>query len=87
MNPTDRPAASPKGRDAAAGRRPADATGCIGKSAPVGDREADDPGLRNRVKAHAEPHPACSEIAATAALSLARERFAESGRADLGRAE
>ena len=44
-------------RDAAA-RRPADATGCIGKRGPVGDREADDPGLRNRVEACVEPRPA-----------------------------
>jgi hypothetical protein len=41
------------GRDAAATRRPADGTGCISKSAPVGDREPDDPGLRNRVEARA----------------------------------
>jgi hypothetical protein len=32
---------------------PADATGCIGKRASVGDRDADDPGLRNRVEARA----------------------------------
>jgi hypothetical protein len=40
-----------------------------------------------RVEARAEPHPAGTEIAATPALSRARERFAESGRPDLGRAE
>ena len=32
---------------------------------------------RNRVEAHAEPHPAGTEVAVTTALSLARERFAE----------
>ena len=38
----------------------------MGKSAAVGHREADDPGLRNRVKACAEPHPAGTEVVATA---------------------
>ena len=65
------------GRDAAATRRPADATGCISKSAPVGDREAGDPGLRNRVEARAEPHPPAPRSPPRAAPSLARERFAE----------
>jgi hypothetical protein len=64
-------------RDAAATRRPADATGCIGKSAPVRDREADDPGLRNRVEARAQPHPPAPRSPLRAALSLAPEGFAE----------
>jgi hypothetical protein len=57
--------------------RPADATGCIGTRAPVGDLDADDAGLRNRVKARAEPRPSGTEIAATVHTSLAGKRFAE----------
>ncbi len=38
-------------RDAAATRHPADAKDCIRKNPPVGDREADKPGLRYRVEA------------------------------------
>ena len=45
----------------------------IDRSAPVGNREADDPGLRNRVEARAEPRPAGTEVAATG-RTIARAR-------------
>jgi hypothetical protein len=39
--------------------------------------EADDPDLRNRVEARAQPHPRAPRSPPRAALSLAHERFAE----------
>ena len=67
------------GRDAAATRPPADATGCIGKSAPAGSREADDPGLRNRVEARAGESRAKVENSVAHAASA----FPETKRPDL----
>ena len=71
----------PCGRDAAATRRPADAMGCIGKSAPVGDREPDDPGLRNRVEARAGESRAKVENS----VPHAAPAFPETKRPDLSR--
>jgi hypothetical protein len=53
--------------------------GCIGESAPVGHREADDPGLRNRVKARADESRAKVENS----VALAAPAFPETKRPDL----
>ena len=53
--------------------------GCIGESAPVGHREADDPGLRNRVKAHADESRAKVENS----VAHAAPTFPETKRPDL----
>ena len=58
----------------------------IGKSAPVRDREADDPGLRNRVEAHAQPRPPAPRSPPRPHYPSRASASTKSRRPDLGRA-